>query len=159
MSLTVWSNNPELASARFPGAFVSEDNPPKDKAYDVILLDHLINQAKRGQVSELLHFFMGKLADDGEIVITVPSLEWACKQIATKDDAPIMAYISVYGTDEEPHLCGLTLNWLRIACETAGYFTIQAYGERYTIRINDKEEQAMQNVYIGIKKKAEEAFE
>ena len=115
MSVTVWSNNPGIANVRFPGAFISEDNPPKDNAYDVIMLDHLINQAKRGQVGEILRFFMGKLVDGGQMVITVPSLEWACKQIAAKDDAPVMAYLSVYGTDEEPHLCGLTLNWLRLA--------------------------------------------
>jgi len=159
MSVTVWSNNPELANARFPGEFISEDNPPKDNAYDIILLDHLINQAKRGQVSEVMKFFMDKLVDGGQIVVTVPGLEWACKEIASKDDAPVMAYLSVFGTDDEPHLCGLTLNWLRVVCEAAGYFTVQAYAERYTVTINDKQEPAMQNVYIGLKRKPEEAFE
>jgi hypothetical protein len=156
MSVTVWSNNPELAGARYPGAFISEDNPPKDNSYDIVLLDHLINQAKRGQVGEMLRFFMDKLVDSGQIVVTVPSLEWASKQIAAKDDAPIMAYLSVFGTDEEPHLCGLTLNWLRLACEAAGYFTFQAYSESYNVTINDKKEAAMQNVYIGLKMKMPE---
>lgn len=158
MSVTVWSNNPELAGKRFPGAMVMEDNPPLDNSYDIILLDHFIQQANREQVGKALLFFRDKLKNNGQIVVIVPSLEWACRQVAIKDDAPVMAYLHLYGTKDEPHLSGLTLNWLRLACEAAGLFTIQAYSEKYIVNVNEKEEPAFQNVYIGVKKEAGEAF-
>lgn len=158
MSITIWSNNNELAKQRYPDAIISDDETPVDNSYDIVFLDHFINQTSRKNIPGLIKYFIDKLKVNGQLIIVVPSLEWACMQIAREAEPPILAYLSIYGTDDEPTLSGFTLNWLRKLCEDAGLLTLQTASNRYKVTINEKEEIGFQHVYLGMKRGAEEAF-
>jgi hypothetical protein len=149
MQKTIWSNSQEAqVRARFPEFEHKTENPPEG-LYDVIWLDNLIQQAKRGQVAQMLHYFFDHLAPGGEIYINVPSIEWATQKIAGSNDPPLSAYIAIYGSSEEPNLCGLTVHWLRALSESVGLRTLAVYSEHVKIRLEEGETDSMQNIYIG----------
>jgi hypothetical protein len=151
MPKSVWSNSEEYqVEKRFPDMEHKTENPPEG-TYDVIWLNNLLQQAKREQVGEMLHFFFDHLNPGGEMYINVPSLEWATQQLASKDDPRLSAYIAIYGSKDEPNLCGLTIHWLRAVCEHTGLRTMAAYSERVKMHLDTGDEDSMQNIYVGAK--------
>jgi hypothetical protein len=150
MQKTVWSNNSETALAFFQDANVIFDNPPVS-TYDGVYLDMLLQQAKRIEVTQFLTVFFKGMTPGAKIVVTVPSLEWACKKVGGMDNPPATAYIALYGTDEQPHMCGLTIHWLRLVCEQVGFKTYAAYSAKAEVVMGDHREDILQNIYIGEK--------
>lgn len=141
----------ERIQSRFggPGVEIVEENPPSDNTYDLVVMDHVLQLASRMQVAQLIKIYKMALKIGGDLVIFVPSLEWAASLIATNDDPPATAYFSIYGGDNEPHLSGMTLLWLRALAQQAGMHVKQATGEWYLARIGEDEEKVMQNVLIA----------
>ena len=85
-----------------------DDPDPQNGPYDYIVLDHLLSQANRKQVMQIVQMYANALVDGGQMSIVVPSLEWACEEIAKNDEPNPMAYMSIYGTDEEPNRSRVT---------------------------------------------------
>lgn len=134
-----------------PGMEIIEEIPPADDAYDMVIMDHVLQLASREQVPPLIKRFKKALKVGGDMIIIVPSLEWAAAQIAAMDDPPAAAYVSIFGTDREQNLSGMTLHWLRYLTESNGMHVKQAMGEWYVARIGDSEVKVMQNMIIGTK--------
>jgi len=139
---------------RFDGEecdFYTEADAPGP--FDYIVLDHVLQQADRGSVPKIIDFYKERLVGGGQLVLILPSLEWACKEIAKTDEPNPLAYIALYGTDAEPHKSGMTMFWMRIVAEELGLVVIKAGGEWYkaSLRIGDLEQefQAQQNVLVA----------
>lgn len=124
--------------------------------FDAILLASHLQVVQRQNVATVIKALYEELVDGGRIIVTVPSLEWACRQVCTQNDIPIAAYISLYGLEKEPYLSGFTILWLRRALEEVGFIILEARTEtfRMHITIGDKplEDKAKQHVVIAIKR-------
>ncbi len=131
------------------GTEIVDDFPPKEGEYDMIVLDHLLQQAKRTQAPKIIEMYKKALKIGGELVVITPCLEWIAQQILTEDNLPLIVYLNLYGMDHEPHLSGFTLYWLRLLMESAGLHVKSAFAEWYVARMNDAEYRVMQNVVIG----------
>lgn len=139
------------ATARYsrPNLEWCDDWPPVNDTYDLVVLDHFLQTATRSEVGKLVGYYRDLLKIGGELIIVVPSLEWAAGMIMTEDNPPAMAYMSIYGDDKETFKCGLTLSWLRLLVEaTQGLHLESAVGEWYLADVNGKQEKVMQNVVI-----------
>jgi len=127
------------------------DATPNGGLYDVVFLGHSLQRVPRGAVAAEITDKAQYLRTGGELWVTVPSLEWAGKMVATKEEPDFAVYYSLYGLDNEPHSCGFTLYWLRIAVEAAGLFVTQAHAEPYILGINNQPLRAFQNVVVALK--------
>jgi hypothetical protein len=144
-----------------PGIEWCDDYPPAPGKYDLVILYHQLQLVDQQKVAPALRRYVDCLREDGEIVIVVPSLEWAANQIATKDDTPTLAYISVYGLPNEPARCGFTLLQLR---NLMGHFPdlqlVLATDEAYVVTLGQGEQKvselAHQNV-IRCRKRRQDA--
>lgn len=145
----------QRSKARFDGfenvEFFDNPDPEQGGPYDYIVLDHLLNQAKRPQVFPIVKMYSDYLVDGGQLALVVPSLEWACTEIATNDEPNPMAYLSIYGTDVDQNLSGMTILWMRIVLEQCGLFVVQAKTEQYKAAVNDQPFEARQNVVIAMR--------
>jgi hypothetical protein len=124
--------------------------------FDAVLLASHLQVLKRHQVPQAISKLYEELVDGGRIIVTVPSLEWACREVITQNDIPLSAYISMYGPEGEAYLCGFTMLWLRRALEEAGFIILEARTENFrmhlTIGQDRVEEKAKQHVVIAIKR-------
>jgi hypothetical protein len=124
----------------------------------VLLASHL-QVLKRHMVSKAIQTLYEELVDGGRLIITVPSLEWACRQVVTQNDIPLSAYISMYGPEGEAYLCGFTMLWLRRAVEEVGFVVVEARTESFrmhlTIGKDQIEEKAKQHVVIAVKRQVD----
>lgn len=142
------------SKSRFVGdefEFFHDVDPTVDGPFDFIVLDHIIPQAKRSQVFPIIQLYANNLKEDGQLILVVPSLEWACKEIAKNEEPNPMAYISLYGSDAEPFACGMTLMWMRLVAEGAGLYVTKAGAEWYKAQIDDQPFDAQQNVLVAVK--------
>lgn len=135
----------------WPGAEIAADAKPEPAGYDAVYFENLLPEMTRRQVGGALKLLFDSLKMGGEIVIVVPSLEWACRVIATQDDPPLTAYASLYGDDGEPFLCGFTMRWLRAECERAGFQTVEAFDREYEVQVNGKAQRGVSHVWRGVR--------
>lgn len=122
----------------------------KGHLYDVVFLDHWLNTLDREDVVDFLIGLKQYLKEDGEVVVTVPSLEWATQKVFTEKDAGLLPYVAMYGTKLEPAKSGFTIMWLRIAFSHAGYIVRAAYQEQINVRLIQENELMIQNTVRGI---------
>lgn len=127
--------------------------------YEVALLASVLQTLPRTKVPEALETIYKDLPDGGRLVVTVPSLEWACTEFATKNDPGLGAYMSIYGTEGEPFLTGFTLLWLRRCMEEVGFAVVEARTETFKMQFTmgelKTEEMAKQHVAIGVKRQVD----
>jgi len=160
--LAIAEGDIELAHQRYGVGFEwSEDNPFVEGKYDLVVLYNWLQLAEQVKVLGLIRYYTGLLKEGGQLIVIVPSLDWACTEIAFKDNPSIAAFVAVYGTPQEPHRCGFTMNWLRLVLgQTRGLALNHATTETILISNGDAKEQAQQNVIICTKvaEVAEEAI-
>ena len=139
------------ASTLFPQDSVFDDtgeNPP----YDAAFLGHYLQTLNLSDVVPYLKELALLLDVGNEIWVTVPSLEWAAREIVTKDEPSVIIPLLIYGAVSDPHHCGFTMMWLRVALENAGFTTRKAVQEGYQLNIDGiGEYMAVQNLVIGMK--------
>ena len=135
----------------WPGAEIAADAKPEPNTYDAVYFENLLPEMTRRQVGPALKLLYDSLVMGGEIVIVVPSLEWACRVIATQDEPPLTAYASLYGDDGEPFLCGFTMRWLRAECERAGFKTVEAFDREYEVTAGEKKLRGVSHVWRGVR--------
>ena len=129
--------------------------PEKHGYYDIIFLGHYLQFKDRKEVGPFLRNLRDCLVEDGELWVSVPSLEYAALQIL-KDDSPSFdAFTAIYGDDNHPHKCGFRLLELRLVVMNAGYEIRRAIQEAYKISMTTKdgtqEMLSMQNLVIAAK--------
>lgn len=125
--------------------FVEMELGEEDK-FDQIYLTGALECIPREQVVDTLAKLGPILAELGELHVRVPSLEWACKEIASVDSPNALAYRWLYGTTDRPHRSGFTLLWLRLAMLNAGYNVRKA--TQLVVRVATHD--ALENYAYGI---------
>jgi len=131
--------------------------------FDSILLATHLQTIQRQFVVPVLSKLAAELVNGGRIIITVPSLEWACKEIATNlDNMGLGPYTALYGLAGVPYMCGFTMPWLRMALEEAGFVVIEARSDFYTLKFKmdddiEVTERAQQHIAIGLWSKKDPA--
>jgi|SRR3990170_1292234 len=124
--------------------------------FDAVLLASTLQTIGRNQVQIALKKLYEDLVDGGRIVVTVPALEWACRQIVSEEEIGLGAYISIYGTEDQPFLAGFTMLWLRRCLEEVGFIVVEARTETFKMLFAigelKKEEHAKQHIAIGVKR-------
>jgi predicted SAM-dependent methyltransferase len=125
--------------------------PPSSSSYDIVVLDHILQQGRSRQVQKIIALYRDALIEGGEMIVIVPSLEWATTQYAVHDAPPTMAYLSIYGTDDQPHLCGMTIATIRLILMETGFRVTAATTESYIAILEGEKVEAMQNVVTGRK--------
>lgn len=126
-------------------------HPGKKNFYDAVFLGHLLQTKERKEVSQLLKDVYPLLKEDGELWVSVPSLEFAALQIL-KDDNPNFSYFTaLWGGDDNPHKCGFRLLDLRLIIQNTGYLVRRAIQEAYQESINGQAVLTMQNLVIAVK--------
>ena len=140
-------------------------HPGKKNYYNIIFLGHFLQFKDRREISPFLKQLRESLVEDGELWVTVPSLEYAALQILKDDNPSFDAFTALYGDDANPHKCGFRLLELRLVVTNAGYEVRRAVQEGYKIGMITKdgtqEMLSMQNLVIAARHdgKAEEAIE
>jgi predicted SAM-dependent methyltransferase len=147
----------ENVSRYWPDAEVVSDNPPKPGEYDGVYFEHLLQQLPRKDALPAMLLLWQSLKPGGEVIIVTTDLQWACREIANKDNPAKEAYLAVYGDDNEPYQSGFTLNWLRNLCEEAGFFTDTAYAVNHRAMVSGEEVNVQALVYTGKKPKGNPA--
>lgn len=140
----------EKALKIWPDAELYQDNPPENDKYDGVYLENFLNQLPSHDVTPALKLFLDALKPGGKIVVAVPSLEWACREIVKSEPNPL-AYIAIYGQRGEYSLSGFTLAWLRKGCEDVGFLTDTAYAQEIIANVNGQDLRATMNMYVGFK--------
>jgi SAM-dependent methyltransferase len=133
----------------------------KKNYYDAVFLGHHLQTLDRKEVPQLLKELYPVLKEDGELYVSVPSLEFAALQIL-KDDNPNFSYFTaLWGGDDNPHKCGFRLLDLRLIVQNTGYLVRRAIQEAYQESINGQPVLTMQNLVIAVKHagNAEDAIE
>jgi hypothetical protein len=127
--------------------------------FEAALLASVLQTLPRNQVQKALQSLYDELPDGGRLIVTVPSLEFACREVVTKNDISLAAYLSLYGMENEPHLSGFTLLWLRRCLEEVGFIVVQARTEHFKMSFKSGEllveEPAVQNIVIGVKRQVD----
>ncbi len=153
-----------LAEERYSGGNVEwcNDNPPVPGKYDLIVLYNWLQTAEQPQVLKVLRYYTELLKDGGQMVVVVPSLDWAVNELALKNNPSIAAYVAIYGTPGEPHRCGFTMHFLRLVLSQTPNLMIEyATTEGVLVTIGEEKTLAQQNVIACTKqvRQAEEAIE
>jgi hypothetical protein len=103
--------------------------------FDAILLASHLQIVQRQHVATVIQQLYDTLNDGGHFIVTVPALEWACRQICTQNDIPISAYISIYGLEKEPFLSGFSMLWIRRVLEDVGLIILEARTETFKMHM------------------------
>lgn len=123
-----------------------DTDKPEPGSLEMVVLDHLLQLSTPDRVHEVIDAYSGLLVEGGELVVIVPSLEWACNQYVQHDDPPLAAFVSLYGTPGLGHRSGFTLMQLRALLESHPDLRVTlATGEWYVSDISGKLADVMQN--------------
>ena len=107
----------------------------KRTEYDALLSYMTLARVPFRKVNEVFKSWVDALKSGGEIVIFVPSLEWAAVQILSPERNPALI-LHLYGTQTKPsefHSCAFTLLDLRSMCSLAGIAVTHASTCEYMI--------------------------
>jgi len=96
-----------------------------DSGFDQIIVGNALQELPRSKVMKFLQDVYAMLFNRGELVLYVPSAEWAAKQIFTnKPDN--LTYYMLYGEDTKPFRACYSMLALRTQVERAGFITRSA---------------------------------
>lgn len=103
-----------------------------DVEYDVILIGEKLTRVYAYQVPAALEHYRDLLAEDGQLHLHMPSLEWAAREVrAGRLEAHVLA--ALYGIEDQPKHSCLTLIALRDLCMKTGLVVVRAETEKYTV--------------------------
>lgn len=130
--------------------------PVEGTLYDIILIGEKLSRVYAYEVPDALAQFKALLATDGQLHLHMPSLEWASREVrAGRLEAHVLAHL--YGVDDQPRRCSLTLLALRDLCEKAGLVVVRAETEAYVVGTTaTNEEKHGDRHYLVAVKPAEE---
>jgi hypothetical protein len=107
----------------------------KQKEYDALLSYMTLARVPFRKVDEVVKSWVDALKQGGEIVIFVPSLEWAAVQILSPERSPALI-LHLYGMQTKPsefNSCAFTFLDLRSMCSLAGIAVTHASTGEYMI--------------------------
>src|SRR5690349_1376501 len=111
--------------------------PPGKKRtdYDALLSYMALPKVSFRDADKVFKAWLEALKPEGEMIIFVPSLEWAAKQVFTTPRSPafLMHLFGVQDKNGEHYVSGYTLLDLRSICFRAGLAVTHASTGEYTI--------------------------
>lgn len=120
------------------------------KRYEIIYCAHALTLVEAKDVPATIRKMAALLNERGELWLTVPSLEWAAREIGSENPSPAIHTV-IYGDQAHPARCGFTLAWLRQLVEAANLIPRKAYHSLYRVAVKDQEIQIPLAVCIGWK--------
>ena len=93
--------------------------------FDQVIVGNALQELPRSKVMEFLGCVYNMIRDMGELVLYVPSAEWAAKQIFTNKPDNVTYYM-LYGEDTKPFRACYSMLALRTQVERAGFITRSA---------------------------------
>lgn len=93
--------------------------------FDQVIVGNALQELPRNQVMDFLKCAYNMIRDMGELVLYVPSAEWAAKQIFTNKPDNVTYYM-LYGDDAKPFRACYSMLALRTQVERAGFVTRSA---------------------------------
>ncbi len=128
----------ELAQELFPEATVETallKPGKKQSGYDAILSYMVLPRVSFREIETVTRAWVEALKPGGEIVIFVPSLEWAAVQILSPDRSPALI-LHLFGMQKQPgeyYSSGFTMLDLRSLCNMLGIAVTHASTGEYMI--------------------------
>ncbi len=110
-----------------------------DGQYDQIIVGNALPELYRSQVIPFLDEMRKHLAFRGELVLYVPSAEWAAKQVF-KNETDNLTFYMLYGEENKPFRACYSMLALRTLIERAGYITRNASDYILKLQSNAGEE-------------------
>ena len=127
-------------------------------SFDIVYLGHVLQFYPRERVSDIVKQFAVFLRPWGELWAVTPSLEWICKTIWKEDEPGIVPYMMLFGTEQDQHLSGFTMHWLRVALQVSGLTVRKAVSQYLNIPdAEGKVTKVVQNLVIAIRPKEDPA--
>jgi predicted SAM-dependent methyltransferase len=129
------------AKALYDGFDISltttDSGVPRRGLFDVVVSYHALQKVPYWDTVKEIEEYMVRLKPEGEIIILVPSLEWAAEQILSEDPHPLIKY-HLFGSKARgrPNKNGFTMRELRDACERGGIAATHAATGEYTVVYN-----------------------
>ena len=114
--------------------------PVEDNSIEILYNSHLLEHISHPEVGKTLLHWYNKLQDGGELVINVPDLEWAARQVITYEAGQVpdglfnewfgkRGLLNIfYGTHDHPgeyHMSGYTKTSLTEILEEVGFTDIK----------------------------------
>ena len=120
-------------------------------AFDIVLASHVIEHVDRDMVNVVMNHIASAVRNHGEVMVIVPSLEWACREIlAGHENAGVQGIIFGAQRDKwDYHRCGFTLKALRFMVELTGLVVRKAYQSPMMVSLYGHDYPAIQNVVIA----------
>lgn len=122
-------------------------------SYDIVYASHVLEHIDRESVHITIKNLVDALAPMGELWITVPSLEWAARELLANHDG-VHVQLMIFGGQNnhlDYHRCGFTLRSLRKMMELNDLIVRKAYQAPFQISYGDKFFDCVQNIVIGLK--------
>jgi len=107
----------------------------KRTEYDALLSYMVLPKVSFRDADKVFKSWLEALKPGGELVILIPSLEWAAKQVFTTPRSPVFM-MHLFGVQDKPgesYLSGYTLLDLRSICFRAGLAVTHASTGEYLI--------------------------
>jgi len=141
-------NNPEILHD------ITEPLPPElHNSFDIVYMSHVLEHIDRVKVIDTFRYVISAVKNLGEVWVIVPALEWAANEIIQKRDG-IHVQGMIFGGQNAPldyHRCGFTLFALRQLVEICGLLVRKAYQSPFTISMENREWNCIQNVIVAIR--------
>lgn len=133
--------------------------PAPDGEYDRVLCSHVLEHVEYNRVVKACVEMGRVLAEDGELHVFVPSLEWAARQVLSEKMSPI-TIMHLYGLQSTPwqyHKAGFTLILLRQVVTQAGLKVAAAQRATYWVTGTTRDGKdfkypAEQHYVVGVKR-------
>ena len=121
--------------------------------YNIVYAPQLLFFIERVKVQDVVTSLVALLANEGELWVFTPSLDWIGRELQ-KDMASPATIPLIYGAQNNEHhyhRSGFTLAMLRVLCEEAGLYTRRCELSESTISIGREEYPVWNNYYVGLK--------
>ncbi len=126
------------------------------QSFDVVVASHVLEHLETLDVVPTLKNLRSLLKQGGLIFVIVPSLEWCARELLKDSPSPVvLACIYGTGNSTQAHRTGFTLSFLRSVLGMAGFRTRHANSEPFTVRLGEKDYQAVQNFVVAFRPKEE----
>ena len=122
-------------------------------AFDIVYCCHVLEHIDRDKVFNTVKSMAAALKDNGELWLTIPSLEWCAREIIRgRDDPGVQG--ALYGgqwTPWEYHRVLFTLKSLRELVQLVGLLPMKVYQNEFMFNLYGKDYTALGNVVIARK--------
>jgi len=123
--------------------------------YDLVFVSHVLEHIERNEVVNVTKNIAEAVKPGGQLMISVPALEWAAKQLMSGLDTTNVQLV-LYGeqiNEYQYHRCGFTLAALKalVEKELKDFEVQNVWREPFQLGYRDKIENALQNIVLAVK--------